>query len=150
MNLTTTTASTADTLDDLANAVRALHPRRRDLFLSTLEIASMDEQTDERPKDVKGQLDLYGFRALVETDDHLKTASIDDIAQAYGIGRRSLLRYVANGQLNAVQFGRRYRVTIAELKRFLSDQSKRKRRPTKTTNPTTKKEGGTDADTTTT
>lgn len=60
------------------------------------------------------------FRSIVAASDDLRCVSLDDIVAEYGVSKRSLLRYVASGDLAATRFGRKYVVTISALKRFLA------------------------------
>ena len=45
----------------------------------------------------------------------LSVVSLDDVAAAYGVGKRTLLRYAATGELQVTRFGRKYVVTVSEL-----------------------------------
>lgn len=60
------------------------------------------------------------FKATVAADPDLQTVTLDEVAATYGVGKRSLLRYVATGELNATRFGRKYVVTITALRAFLA------------------------------
>lgn len=55
-----------------------------------------------------------------EFDDELKTYTLKEIEALYTVSRRSLLRYVQKGSLKAVRVGRVYRITAANLKKFLA------------------------------
>lgn len=107
----------AAVLHELDEAVAGLAPARRRRLIA--ELNDMQTGDDNQRPDIPGQLSLFNLKTLVEADDTLKTATLKDIADTYGINPESLKRYVRSGQLKAVRFGRRYHVTIAELKRFL-------------------------------
>lgn len=142
--------STAELLDDLTEQVQRLPAARRRILIDSVHQAA--GMAEEKPKDVEGQLGLFGFRELVENDDDLKAVSVTEISKTYGISERSVLRYIQAGDLRASQFGRRYMVTIAELKRFLKagrlrvTKAQELKKSTAET-PNTKKKGGTDANT---
>jgi len=65
-------------------------------------------------------LPAEAFRSMVAADPNLRTVTLDDVAKVYGVGKRSLLRYVADGQLKATRFGRKYVVTLSALRAFLA------------------------------
>ena len=64
------------------------------------------------------------LKALIEADPELRTITLEQISEAYDVSTRSLLRYIAGGELRAVRFGRRYMVTLAALKEFLGRRQK--------------------------
>ena len=49
----------------------------------------------------------------------LKTYTLEEAAQVLKLTRRTLYTYVKNGELQAVKFGRRWRVLEEDLKRFM-------------------------------
>jgi hypothetical protein len=139
------TLTTTKLIDDLHEQVAGLAPERRQRLIAELKAMSDIEANagDEHEHDDPRQLPLFGFRTLVESDDELKTATLETIAKAYGISAESLKRYIRTGALSATRFGRRYHVTVAELKRFLATPRTTKRGPkpgTKATTTTTAKE----------
>ena len=72
--------------------------------------------TDRKPK----HLNLSEFRQLVKGDEDLRVVTLEHITRVYGISDRTLKRHIAAKKLRAVRAGRRYRVTISNLKRFLN------------------------------
>lgn len=60
------------------------------------------------------------FLSVVRQDPTLSVVSLDDVVAAYGVGKRTLLRYAATGELQVTRFGRKYVVTVSELRRFLA------------------------------
>ena len=71
------------------------------------------------------ELDQDGshLRAIVDADPELRTFTLEDIAKTYGVSVRSLLRYIAAGDLKAVRFGRKYHVTVTALREFFRRRS---------------------------
>lgn len=109
--------SPMELIEDLQQRVADLPPGRRRLLDEELQEAAMSE---DKPIEIRGQLDLFKFKHLVEGDDDLKTVSLEEISDTYGVSIESLKRYIRQGALTAVQFGRKYHITISELKRFLA------------------------------
>ena len=142
MSMTLTTTSL---IEDLHEQVAGLAPERRQRLIADLrDMSDIEANPGEHEHDDPRQLPLFGFRTLVESDDELKTVTLETIATAYGISAESLKRYIRTGALSATRFGRRYHVTVAELKRFLATPRTTKRGPkpgaTTTTTTTTAKE----------
>ncbi len=68
-------------------------------------------------------LNLLEFRQLVKGDEDLRIVTLEHITRVYGISDRTLKRHIAAKTLRAVRAvraGRRYRVTITNLKRYLN------------------------------
>ena len=59
------------------------------------------------------------YRGLDHHDD-LQTLTLDEVGRLYGISRRSLSKYIAQGRLRAIQVGRHKQVTVAALREFLA------------------------------
>jgi hypothetical protein len=116
------------TLDNLVEQFRQLPDERQQVLMGELESGAMAEEMEKPRRDVPGQLPLFGFKQLVETDDALNVVTLSDIASTYGISVMSLLRYIRDGKLTARQFGRKYIITIKELKRFLAEPQRSVRR----------------------
>ncbi len=66
------------------------------------------------------RLNLLEFRQLVKGDEDLRIVTLEHITRVYGISDRTLKRHIAAKTLRAVRAGRRYRVTITNLKRYLN------------------------------
>jgi excisionase family DNA binding protein len=65
-------------------------------------------------------LPIDEFRRVVDADPELRTVTLDDVVKTYDVSKRSLLRYVAGGELKATRFGRKYVITLAALRAFLA------------------------------
>jgi len=65
-------------------------------------------------------ISIGALRGIVDADPELRAISLDDIVKTYSVSKRSLLRYVAAGELRATRFGRKYVVTLAALRAFLA------------------------------
>ena len=46
-------------------------------------------------------------------------ATLPEVAERLRVSRRTVYRWIKNGDLNAYQFGREYRITESALKQFL-------------------------------
>jgi excisionase family DNA binding protein len=46
-------------------------------------------------------------------------ATLPEVAERLKVSRRTVYRWIKNGDLNAYQFGREYRITESALKEFL-------------------------------
>jgi len=90
-------------IDKLCNSVGELPATRRDDLGSYLDGLAMVET-----------------KRIIDEDPELQTLTLQEIADAYNVSNRSLLRYIADGKLRAVRFGRKYLVTIAALREFLN------------------------------
>ena len=125
---------TSSLLDELREHTAGLNDQRRRAMMDGLRSGSfMIQDTNELPRgDHPEQMNLFGLRELVESDDALKTMSLADIAGVYKVSEVSLQRYVRSGRLKATRFGRKYLVTVAELKRFLATPTL-SAKPTKST-----------------
>ena len=55
----------------------------------------------------------------ISADPELRTLTLKEIARAYDLSYRTVLRHVADGSLRAVKFGKRHLITIAALRLFL-------------------------------
>lgn len=134
------------TLEMLADQVRRLPALRQQVLQGEIEQAANMEDETAATKNMPGQLDLFGFKELMQLDDDLRVVTLDTIAETYDIGLRSLLRYIADGELRATRFGRRYVVTVNELRRFMTtSRVMPPRGPGKQASKSTSKKGGTDA-----
>ena len=112
---------TSALLDELREHTTGLNDqRRRVLMRELLSGRTMNDTNDMARGEHPDQLNLFGLKELVESDDELKALSLADIAGVYGVSEVSLQRYVRAGRLRATRFGRKYLVTVAELKRFLA------------------------------
>lgn len=125
---------TSSLLDELREHTAGLNDQRRRVMMDGLLSGSF--MSDDNHEMARGehpdQMNLFGLKELVESDDDLKAVSLADIAKAYDISEVSLQRYVRSGRLRATRFGRRYLITITELKRFLATPAL-SAKPTKTT-----------------
>lgn len=60
---------------------------------------------------------------IKEELDNLKYYSLADIEPVIGVSHRTLLRYIKDGKLKAVKLGGRWKVSAAELERFLQGEN---------------------------
>ncbi len=54
---------------------------------------------------------------MLEVDE--RYATLPEVAERLKVSRRTVYRWIKNGELNAYQFGREYRITESALKQFL-------------------------------
>jgi len=54
---------------------------------------------------------------MLKVDERYLT--LPEVAERLKVSRRTIYRWIKNGELNAYQFGREYRITEGALKQFL-------------------------------
>jgi len=65
--------------------------------------------------------DVSGLERVVNEDEELKTVDLETISVTYDVSVRSLLRYIDAGKLKATRCGRKFMITVDELKRFFRE-----------------------------
>ena len=70
------------------------------------------------------QINQKALEKIIKDDPGLQLVTLATIAGTYGVSTRTLQRYIKAGELRAVRFGRKYCVTVSELRRFLNEREK--------------------------
>ena len=63
---------------------------------------------------------VWFFQQLIDRDEDLQLLTVEQVSRKYKISDRTLKRHIAAGRLRAVRVGRRYCVTVSNLKRYFN------------------------------